>query len=494
MKVWERQPGRFVLPRYSGFFPSSGNRTRVLALKEEKGIREHTGVPSIKHPKSCESDSKPIHGSMLLRLHIRLSVIIAYLLLLEGTMSAGQIVSEESQIARQLIAANVVTQSKQPEKMWELTLDDPGAIVVSAWSSTGKCLAVATDTTVHVIDSAGRPLWDWKFQETSRYLHPTGYYRYAFALSPACNAVVMGGGSDYKYIWIADRSGGRSFFKTTGTPFHARFDATGQTIAVTTGAWVGYLLSPRLNVRWSGTIGNLPVKWPGQVVEPAATGWAEFSRDDVEKLLDVNWGDITLAPRDSVSDDGQWRVVWGAPYRGPGIGAMELWGPRADGYRDRFGPNSPGFLEIVGNPRGTEVNSIGGRQPRWSKDIGCPGAEITRDGMFVVGNGDLNHPEYVRGGTDTCDPDGPIYVFDRDGNTVLTWPQNGSQEDTMAEAVFRRTGVRLSLSEHPRWADRVPSTGEQSSGSEEKRTRTTYSPDGEMVLISRGPDLRVYKK
>jgi hypothetical protein len=64
----------------------------------------------------------------------------------------------------------------------------------------------------------------------------------------------------------------------------------------------------------------------------------------------------------------------------------------------------------------------------------------------------------------------------------------------MSEAVFARTGVRLSLSERPTWAGRIPRSAEQVTDGAEILEWTRYSPDGQMVLISRGRDVRVYTK
>jgi hypothetical protein len=381
-------------------------------------------------------------------------------------------------------------QSSRPALVWALTLDDPGAIVRSTWSPTGTCVAAVTDSTVHVIDPAGRAMWAWRFREASRFLHPSQFPS-AFALSPECDVVVLGGWSDYKYVWTADRRGRRSFFRTSGTPFHAKFNLRSDTIAVTTGGEVAYLLSPRLKVRWSGTIADLPVRWPGQTGNSEAMS-AEFQKADVEKLFDVPWG---YGTRDSVSDDGQWRAVAGIPIRGPGVGELELWGPAADGYRDRFKTSGPGvgFLAMGGNPRESRgVNSIGDRRPRWKKDIGCPDPTISRDGLFVVVSGDLDHPAYVSGGNDTCDGSPPTYVFDRDGNTVLTWPYDGNR-DEMADAVFARTGVRLRLSERPRWDMYIPARSEEPNTASEITQTYSYSPDGSALLVTRGRILRLYR-
>ncbi len=61
-------------------------------------------------------------------------------------------------------ATAAVSQTPSVTPAWTLTLDAPGDIVLSAWSSAANCVAVATNKTVHVFDSSGRPLWAWNYQ------------------------------------------------------------------------------------------------------------------------------------------------------------------------------------------------------------------------------------------------------------------------------------------------------------------------------------------
>ena len=143
--------------------------------------------------------------------------------------------------------------------VWTRRLDQP--IVAARWSARGDCVAVATATTVHVFGADGVPLWDWNYRQTNRFLRVESYR--AFALSPTCDAVVLQGDPSYRYVLSADRNGGRQLLKTTGTPLSVRFDLTGQTVAVVTGASKAYLLSPALEVRWSGATASLPVDGSG---------------------------------------------------------------------------------------------------------------------------------------------------------------------------------------------------------------------------------------
>ena len=169
-------------------------------------------------------------------------------------------------------------------------------------------------------------MWDWNYRQTNRFLRVESYR--ALALSPTCDAVVLHGDPSYRYVLSADRNGGRQLLKTTGTPLSVRFDLTGQTVAVVTGASKAYLLSPALEVRWSGATASLPVRWAAQTGDALSEGGTLFARGDVDALLGAlmwTWGQY-----DRVSDDGQWRAVFGGYSRG-GDGSVEFWGPDAGG-------------------------------------------------------------------------------------------------------------------------------------------------------------------
>src|SRR5262245_54208918 len=193
-----------------------------------------------------------------------------------------------------LLLANVgpaFGQSRRPRLEGTHPLEDTGNIVLAAWSPTGSCLAVATETTVHVINSSGQPLWTWNFRETSRFLHVPQFLG-PFAVATTCDVVVIGGDPGYKYVWSANQRGQHTFLKTDGTPLSARFSLRGDTLALVTGAGSGYLLSPRLDVRWRGAMRDLPVRWPSQVVSDQVHSQdVEFSRHDVDQLFGaLLWG------------------------------------------------------------------------------------------------------------------------------------------------------------------------------------------------------------
>jgi hypothetical protein len=381
-------------------------------------------------------------------------------------------------LASALFAAGIGTVTSQevqpPQPVWALTLDDPGNIVVSTWSPTATCVAVATATTVYVIDGGGRLLWSWNFRRTNRLIRVT--YPYTFAVSGACDTIAVGGSSAYKYIWTANRSGRERFFNTIGTPIAVAFGLRDESLAVSTGASVGYLFSPQLTVRWSGHLGDLPAKWPSQVLNTTGLTPVDFTTEDVEEIFSLFWG---LGNADSISDDGQWRVSYVYPIRGYlGSGTVDLFGPEAEGYRGRF-------------------NGERNREPRWRKLIGCPSATITRDGMFVVVSGDVNNPPpYVVGadlGKSVDCENLSTFVFDRQGATVLVVPDSQSGNDReISAAFFARTGLRLELpvSRGTRAWD-VPTLAEEFSPRE--RFQRTMSPDGGMLLLTRDREVRMYR-
>jgi hypothetical protein len=205
--------------------------------------------------------------------------------------------------------------AQEPAARLAWTLGVKAPIRAAHWGGSGDCVAVATDEAVHVIDAGGKRLWDWNYRETSRFLRLPRYFSpfAPFAVSPACDAVVLGGDPGYKYVLSADRRGGRHVLKTAGTPLRILFDPTGQTVAVVTGASRGYLLSPALQVRWSGATAGLPVRWPAQIGDVRSVNGTLFAQHDVDGLFGaLAWG---YGVADDVSGDGQWRVVAHVPSR-----------------------------------------------------------------------------------------------------------------------------------------------------------------------------------
>ena len=376
-------------------------------------------------------------------------------------------------LALALVAVGRAAFAQAPVLQWELALDGPGDIVRTEWASTSLCVAAATSTTVFVVDVAsGHLLWRWNYRESSRYLRVSELS--PMALSPDCKVVVVVGNSDYKYVWAADDAGDTRYFKTQGTPLAARFDVTGGQLAVTTGASRGYLFSPTLDVRWSGPLNALPIRWAAQSAGVAPADAPVFDQGDVSALVGaLLWG---WGVQDGVSDDGRWRVVTTQEPRGPGNGTVEFYGPEAKGYHGRY-------LSM---------------RPRWKKGLGCPWARVAADGMFVLAGGD---PKDV---DSTCqnEQDLRTYVFDRDGRTIvekpdsfqlLQVPDSAGRWQDITNTVLAKTGKPLKLeAEEPSWIDSRPTPPEQLAAIKEGR-QVLVSGSGEWQLVASRHRLLLYK-
>src|SRR5688572_21371224 len=349
--------------------------------------------------------------------------------------------------------------------VWRMSVGEP--VVALEWSSSGNCVAAATRTTVQVIGADGTRLWDWNYRQTTRFVRVASHP--PFALSPTCDAVVLPGDPSYRYVVSAERSGGRQLLKTSGTPLSVRFDLTGQTVAVVTGASKGYLLSPALEVRWSGATASLPVRWAEQTGDARSEGGTIFTRRDVDALFGAlmwTWGQY-----DRVSDDGQWRAVFGGYGRGAD-GSVEFWGPDAGGYRERRWLGRRG-------------------QPRWVKAMGCPDGTVSRDGQFVVVKGDPEHPDAgLRVDRPLCDAVS-TYVFDRDGQLLLAWPPERDLGELPA-AIQARTGRPFigvlpgSSAGEPAWS--TPYLPGELASPPAPPVRQ-YSPDGSRQLVAGAKEL-----
>jgi len=249
-------------------------------------------------------------------------------------------------------------------------------------------VAVTTNATVGVIDAKGRLLWKWKFRQANRSIEAD-----SVAVSPHCDAVAIGGTVDYKYVWIADRAGRRAFFKTAGTPWAVKFALSGDVIAVATRASVGYLLSRRGDVRWSGHLNDLPITWPSRVEPITGIQLVTLNKEDV-RGMELNWW--PAAYDSHLSDDGLWKIERKTPFRGSGREVIQLWGP-------------------------------GDREPRWSKAIGCSNILISNNGELAIVAGDIDHADYDVGGNPSCDDQSiGLFVFDRHGELIRHWPARGT--------------------------------------------------------------------
>ncbi len=313
--------------------------------------------------------------------------------------------------------------AQDARSIW-LRLPVDGEVIVTTRGPLPEgCQAAATKTTLYVADSSGSLLWHWAFRHRNRFIHVT--QSSTVALSPDCRHAILAGNVDYKYVWAVDRGGRTRVLATIGTPLLAVFSLDGMTVAVVTGARRGYLLGPTLAVKWNGDTGHIPVRWPSQVGGVAGEAGATFGRSQVEQLLGARkWG---WGVNDDVSDDGQWRVATQQEPRGPGPGSVEFFGPHADGFHGR----------------------LVATKPRWRRAVGCPAAEVSADGEFVIVAGDFMDADNQCVETDTVS----TMVFDREGAVIASLrtphqtgsPYSPQERDELVAAVALAAGKPLRL-------------------------------------------------
>ena len=327
-------------------------------------------------------------------------------------------------VAAAVLGAVAALSAQDARSVWSRIPVDGEVIVTTRWPVPERCQAAATKTTLYVADRSGSLLWQWPFRQTNRFIHVTQHS--TVALSADCQYAILAGNVDYKYVWTVDRDGRARVLRTIGTPLFAAFSLDGMTVAVVTGARRGYLLAPTLTVKWSGDTSQMPVRWPSQVGGVGGEGGATFARAQVEQLLGaLMWG---WGVNDDVSDDGQWRVLTQQESRGPGPGSVEFFGPHADGFHGRL-------LE---------------KRPRWRHTLGCPSAEVSAEGEFVIVTGDFMNPN------NQCETDTvATVVFDREGTVVasLQMPHptgtdySPQERDELVAAVALAAGKPLRLKE-----------------------------------------------
>lgn len=119
--------------------------------------------------------------------------------------------------------------------------------------------------------------------------------------------------------------------------------------------------------------------------------------------------------------------------------------------------------------------------------MGCLSAEITRDGDFIIATGDPKHPDYNAWGSECFTTASQVaIVFDRAGTVVATQrlaADLAPDRAALAEAVLRKTGKRLLLTNDSGWRD--PCDG----GSPICLT----SGDGRLLITTRANEVRAYR-
>jgi glucose dehydrogenase len=116
-----------------------------------------------------------------------------------------------------IAGSNVSSQIGELQPLWSITVEDHQADGAAARTSrcvrrglrVGTCFAISTANAVHVVDAAsGRERWRWNCHVHNRLIRAG-----SVAVSPQCDAVAIGGDTNYKYVWIAKRTGRPAYFK-----------------------------------------------------------------------------------------------------------------------------------------------------------------------------------------------------------------------------------------------------------------------------------------
>jgi len=109
----------------------------------------------------------------------------------------------------------------------------------------GRCILFADRKSIQIVSPENGLLWTWPYASIGRFLNPS-----EVAVSADCDAIAMVGDATYKFAWIAQRSGRLVTVELTATPADARFDRTGQLVAIGTFAGTMQLHSRDGDLKW----------------------------------------------------------------------------------------------------------------------------------------------------------------------------------------------------------------------------------------------------
>jgi hypothetical protein len=136
----------------------------------------------------------------------------------------------------------------------------------------GRCILFVEKKSIQIVSPENGLLWTWPYASIGRFLNPA-----EVAVSPDCDAIAMVGDATYKFAWIAQRSGKLVTIELTATPADARFDRTGELVAI--GTFAGTL---QLHSR------DGDLKWKRETKASIVQGIA-FS-DDNKQIVFKGWG------------------------------------------------------------------------------------------------------------------------------------------------------------------------------------------------------------
>ncbi|HEY4960436.1 MAG TPA: hypothetical protein VII29_06240 [Terriglobales bacterium] len=250
-----------------------------------------------------------------------------------------------------------------------------------AFSYDGSCIAIAGSSEAQVISRTGRTLWKWKFGAINRFIVAG-----SIAVSPACDAIALGGDSSYKYVWIAEKNGHKISLPFSSTPIGVAFSRDGKSVAVGTGSARLYLFTRDGKERW-----NTPpdsVSYPSDMSFSADGGFILIR--ECGAILRVDGSIVGTYNGCGVSTSTDLRTI------------VTSWQP----------PHGPGPGHVTAQDEtGKEI---------WSNFSDDPGGVITPDGETIVArvNIDQDPPE-----GETYEPrETALRMFSRDGKKLDGFP------------------------------------------------------------------------
>jgi len=318
-----------------------------------------------------------------------------------------------------LAAAIIALQSPNAElrPVWNRTM---GARINDIrLSSTGGCVAVATDENIVVIDPTGRELWRWDFRKDNHFAFAT-----KIAVSPNCDWAAFLGGQGYHYVWFVRQRGARVFAKTEGTPLSVDIGHAGRSVAIGTGAGFVLMYAPEGALRWKLDVGGyLPIQ------EIA------FSDDD-RAIMVSSWGQaIVSAEGEKLPFTGVWGVgsmraardfktfvAWGQPPHGPGIGRVSLLDREGKELWTRVASDPHAIISPAGDRIIVQTND--NQTPSEEDGFGDRMEHLPKALRMLSRAGDIVRTYSAAGSPLVFSADGRSFVLRQDGFLALDLNEN----------------------------------------------------------------------
>jgi len=218
-----------------------------------------------------------------------------------------------------------------------------------AFSYDGSCVATAGNGEARIISNQGRTLWKWNYGAISRFIVAG-----SIAVSPACDAIALGGDSSYKYVWIAEKNGRKISIPFPSTPLGLAFSRDGRSVAVGTGSARLYLFTRDGKERWSTP--PYSVELSSDISFSPDGGFILFH--DGGAIVRVNGSIVADLRGDymSISTDLQSIVTSWEPPHGPGPGNVTVWDQAGKELFSNFSDDPRGVITPDGSRIIARVN------------------------------------------------------------------------------------------------------------------------------------------